>query len=173
LTPPTGQLRASHLSGNLNAVSVEHGLLENLPILGLDYLTALSRFLDPGTPGDAGTSLIVDGMEARNVGVTPSAIQEIKINQNPYTAEYPRWSRRRIEVITKAGTDRYHGTFNFLFRDHNLNARDAFAVVRPPEQRRIFEGSLFGPIGTGKRSSFLLSGLRESEDLQAVVYARG
>ena len=69
--------------GNLYAVSVVHGLLENLPILGLDYLAALARFLDPGSPGGAGTSLIVDGMEARNVGVTPSAIQEIKINQNP------------------------------------------------------------------------------------------
>ena len=160
-------------AGNLNAVSVERGLLDNLPVLGLDYLAALSRFLDPGTPGGAGASLIVDGMEARNIGVTPSAIQEIRINQNPYTAEYPRWSRRRIEVITKTGTDSYHGTFNFLFRDHHLNARDAFAVTRPPEQRRIFEGSLFGPIGSGKRSSFLLSGLRESEDLQAVIYARG
>jgi outer membrane receptor protein involved in Fe transport len=112
-------------------------------------------------------------MEARNVGVTASAVQEIKINQNPFTAEYPRWSRRRIEVITKSATDRYHGTFNFLFRDQHLNARDAFAVERPPEQRRIFEGSLFGPIGSGKKTSFLLSGLRESEDLQAVVFAEG
>jgi len=159
--------------GNLNTISVERGLLENLPILDLDYLTALSRFLAPGTPGDAGTSIIVDGMEMRNVGVTPSAIQEIKINQNPYTAEYPRWSRRRIEVITKAGTDRYHGAFNFLLRDHHLNARDAFAMTRPPEQRRIFEGSLFGPLGSGQNTSFLLSGMRESEDLQAVVFAYG
>ena len=167
-------LRVSTEAGaNLNAISVERGLLENLPILDLDYLTALSRFLAPGTPGDAGTSIIVDGMEMRNVGVTASAIQEIKINQNPYTAEYPRWSRRRIEVITKAGTDRYHGAFNFLLRDHHLNARDPFAVTRPPEQRRIFEGSLFGPLGSGQNTSFLLSGMRESEDLQAVVFAHG
>lgn len=159
--------------GNLNTISVEQGLLENLPILGLDYLTALSRFLAPGTPGDAGTSIVVEGMEMRNAGVTPSAIQEIKINQNPYTAEYPRWSRRRIEVITKTSTDRYHGTVNFLLRDHHLNARDAFAASRPPEHRRIFEGSLFGPVGSAKNTSFLLSGMRESEDLQAVVFAYG
>ena len=82
----------------------------------MDFVAALSRFLDPSNP-DSEVSLIVDGMEARNVGVTPSAVQEIKINQNPYTAEYPRWSRRRIEVITKSATDHYHGTFNFLFRD--------------------------------------------------------
>ncbi|MEW5979273.1 MAG: TonB-dependent receptor [Acidobacteriota bacterium] len=161
----------SDVTKNRNAISVEQGLLEALPILDLDPIAALSRFLDASNP-DSGASLIVDGMEARNVGVTASAIQEIKINENPYTAEYPRWSRRRIEVITKSATDRYHGTFNFLFRDHHLNARDAFAVKRPPEQRRVFEGSLFGPMGSGKRASFLLSGLRESEDLQAVVFAQ-
>ncbi len=164
---------STEAGSNLNTISVERGLLDNLPVLGLDYLTALSRFLAPGTPGDAGTSLIVDGMEMRNAGVTPSAIQEIRINQNPYTAEYPRWSRRRIEVITKSSADRYHGTLNFLLRDYHLDARDAFAVSRPPERRRIFEGSLFGPVGSGKNTSFLLSGMRESEDLQAVVFAYG
>jgi len=165
-------LMTSEIANNRNTISVEQGLLETLPILNTDFLTAVSRFLDPSNP-DSGVSLVVDGMESRNVGVTASAVQEIKINQNPYTAEYPRWSRRRIEVITKSATDRYHGTFNFLFRDQYLNARDAFAVERPPEQRRIFEGSLFGPIGSGKKASFLLSGLRESEDLQAVVFAQG
>ncbi|MBK5292921.1 MAG: TonB-dependent receptor, partial [Acidobacteriia bacterium] len=106
-------------------------------------------------------------------GVTASAIQEIRINNNPYTAEFPRWSRRRIEVITKSSTDAFHGTFNFLLRDHHLNARDTFAATRPPEQRRIYEGSLFGPIGGGKKASFLLSGAREEEDLQMIVFAQG
>ena len=155
---------------NRDAISVERGLLNNLPMLGGDPIAALTRFLDPSM-GAGGQTLIVDGMEARNLGVTASAIQEIKINQNPYTAEYPRWSRRRIEVITKSGTDRYHGTANFLFRDQHLNARDAFAAVRPPEQRRTFEGSLLGPVGSGKRTSFLLSGQRENDDLQAIVFA--
>lgn len=165
-------LLTSDIANNRNAISVEQGLLETLPILNMDFLAALSRFLDSSNP-DSQVSLIVDGMEARNAGVTASAVQEIKINQNPYTAEYPRWSRRRIEVITKSTTDRYHGTLNFLFRDHHLNARDAFAMKRPAEQRRIFEGSLLGPIGSGKKATFLLSGLRESEDLQAVVFAQG
>lgn len=158
--------------GNLNAISVERGMLDNLPVLGLDYLSALSRFLDPGTPGGAGVSLIVDGMESRNVGVTPSAIQEIRINQNPYTAEYPRWSRRRIEVITRSAAERHHGTLNFLFRDYHLDARNPLALERPPEQRRIFEGSLFGPLGRAKNTTYLLSAMRESEDLVSIVYAQ-
>ena len=160
-------------SNNADTISVERGLLDNLPILDLNYLAALGRFLDPGTPGGAGTTLIVDGMEMRSVGMTASAIQEIRINNNPYTAEYPRWSRRRIEVITKSSADSYHGTFNFLLRDYHLNARDAFAARRPQEQRGIFEGSVFGPVGRSKKTTFLLSAAREQEDLVAIVFAQG
>lgn len=158
---------------NAATVSVERGMLDNLPVLDGNYLNALARFLSPGTPGDAGTTLIVDGVEARNAGMTASAIQEIRINNNPYTAEYPRWSRRRIEIITKSSADAYHGTLNTLFRDYHFNARDPLAATRPQEQRRIFEGSLFGPVGKSKSTSFLFSGARQSEDLVAVVFARG
>ena len=155
------------------AISVERTMLDNLPVLDSNYLSVLSRFLEPGTPGDAGASLIVDGMESRNVGVTPSAIQEIRFNNNPYTVEYPRWSRRRIEVITKSSADSFHGTFNILARDYHFNARDPLAPERPREQRRIFEGSLFGPVGKSRSTSFLLSGARENEDLVTVVFAQG
>lgn len=158
---------------NADAISVERTMLDNLPILDNNYLSALGRFLDPGTPGGSGTTIVVDGMEMRNTGVTASAIQEIRINNNPYTVEYPRWSRRRIEVITKSSADAYHGTLNFLFRDYRLNARDALAATRPQEQRRIWEGSLFGPVAKIKRTSFLLSAAREEEDLVAVVFAQG
>ena len=157
-------------SSNADTISVERTMLDNLPVLDNNYIAALSRFLDPS---GSGTTLIVDGMEMRNVGMTASAIQEIRINNNPYTAEYPRWSRRRIEVITKTSADAFHGTLNFLYRDYHLNARDAFATQRTHEQRRIFEGSLFGPVGRAKRTSFLLSAAREAEDLVAVVFAQG
>jgi outer membrane receptor protein involved in Fe transport len=164
---------SAQASGNADTISVERTMLDNLPFLDMNYLAALGRFLDPGSPGGAGMSIVVDGMEMRNVGVTASAIQEIRINNNPYTVEYPRWSRRRIEVITKSSADAYHGTVNFLFRDFRLNARDAFATERPREQRRIFEGSLFGPVGRSRKTAFLFSAAREREDLVAVVFAQG
>jgi hypothetical protein len=99
-------------------------------------------------------------------------IQEVRINQNPYSAEFARPGRGRIEVITKAGATEYHGEFGFIFRDSLLDARNAFALERPPEQRRIYEGVLTGPLGRGKKTSFFFSGNREEEDLQAVVFAR-
>lgn len=158
---------------NADTISVERTMLDNLPFLDNNYLSALGRFLDPGAPGGSGNTIVVDGMEMRNAGVTASAIQEIRINNNPYTVEYPRWSRRRIEIITKSSADAYHGTVNLLFRDYRLNARDALAATRPQEQRRILEGSLFGPVARSRKTSFLLSAAREDEDLVAVVFAQG
>ena len=159
-------------SENLNAVTVRRADLDNLPSLGQDYIGTLSRFLDAGSVGTGGVSLIVDGVEATKAGVSASAIQEIKINNNPYTAEFSRPGRGRIEIITKAGSEQYHGTTNFVLRDQHLNGRDAFASTRPAEQRRIYEGSLLGPIASGKNTSFLVTLDREESDLQAIVFAR-
>ena len=113
-------------------------------------------------------------MEARTVGVSPSAIQSIKVNQDPYSAEFPRPGRGRIEVVTKAGaSDTYHGSFDFTFRDSALNARDPFAPTTPPEQRRIYEGVFGGPVADGKNNSFLFTIERRALDLQSIVYAAG
>ena len=79
------------------------------PIFDNDVIGTLSRFLDPGSLGSEGATLVVDGMEARKVGVSPSA-SEVKINQDPYAAEFQRPGRGRIEVVTKAGSDAYHGS---------------------------------------------------------------
>lgn len=158
---------------NKDAVALNEQMLGNLPIFDQDYVAAMSRFLDPGSVGTNGVSLVVNGMEVNNVGVSPSAIKEIKINQDPYAAEFQRPGRGRIEVITKPGSPEYHGTFNFIFRDAHLNARDPFALTRPPEQRRIYEGILTGPIRHSKKTSFLFSVSRREENLESVVVADG
>jgi hypothetical protein len=157
---------------NRDAPVVGQNLLQQLPVLGQDYLATLKVFLDPAAIGTTGASLVVDGMEANTAGVTSSAIKEIRINQNPYSAEFFRPGRGRIEIITKEAGSDYHGALNFIFRDSYLNARDPFAQVRAPEQRRMFEGSLSGPLKDSKTMSFLLSGSRQDDDLQAVIYAR-
>ena len=158
-------------SDNLDVITLDRQMLDNLPIFDQNYVAAMSQFLDPGSIGTGGVTLVVDGMEQKNIGVSASAIQQVKINQNPYSAEFSRPGRGRIEVITKPGSQAYHGTFNFVFRDYHLNARDVFAILRPPEQRRIYEGSLVGPLGKGGRNSFQLSANREEEDVVSLVFA--
>jgi hypothetical protein len=164
---------STEASDNKDAVALDEQSLSNLPVFDQDYVGAMSRFLDPGSVGTNGVTLVVNGMEVNNLGVSPSAIKEIKINQDPYSAEYQRPGRGRIEVITKPGAPEYHGTFNFIFRDAHFNARDPFALTRAPEQRRIYEGYLGGPVRRSKKTSFLFSVNRKEEDLQSIVFAQG
>lgn len=155
---------------NLDVIKLDREALENLPVLGNDVIGAVANLVDASSVGSGGVTVLVDGLEVPSK-VPANRIQEVRINQNPYSAEFARPGRGRIEVITKAGTTEYHGEFGFIFRDAHLDARNAFALTRPPEQRRIYEGTLTGPIGSGKQASFFFSGNREEEDLQAVVFA--
>src|SRR5437867_5804222 len=139
-------------SENRDVAAVDRQALDDLPIFDQDIVATMSRFLDSSALGTNGVTVIVDGMQAGSV-LSASAIQTVTINQNPYSAEYNRPGRARIEITTKPGSPEYHGTMNVLFRDARLNARDPFATVKPQEQRRIFEGSLLGPLGDGKTTS--------------------
>jgi Carboxypeptidase regulatory-like domain len=158
-------------SENLDVVKLDRDALNNLPVLGNDVIGAVAKLVDASSTGSGGVTVLVDGLETTRK-VPANMIQEVRINQNPYSAEFARPGRGRIEVITKAGMTEYHGEFGLIFRDAHLDARNAFALERPPEQRRIYEGTLTGPLGKGKKSSFFFSGNREEEDLQAVVFAR-
>ena len=112
---------------NQSAISLTGDALGDLPVFDQDYVAALSRFIDPASVGTNGVSLVVNGVEANSVTVSPSAIKEVKINQNPYSAEFTRPGQGRFQVETKQVETVYHGTFNFIFRDAHLNARDDFA----------------------------------------------
>jgi len=156
---------------NRDGVTVDRKMLAEIPAFDRDVVGAVTSLLDPGAAGTGGTTLVVDGMEGRKVGVPASAIQQIKINQDPYSAEFARPGQGRVEVITKAGSEAYHGEANVTFRDARLNARNAFAETRPPEQRRIYEGVVSGPLGDGRTTSFMASVNREETDQQAIVFA--
>lgn len=157
---------------NMDVVKLDRQTLDKLPILSNDIIGAAAQFLDSAAVGAGGISVVVDGMETLEKGVSASAIQEVRINQNPYSAEYARPGRGRIEIITKAGTDAFHGSAQFQFRDYRLDARNTFAENRPPEQRFITEGSLTGPLGHSRNASFVFSFNHEEERLQSLVFAR-
>ncbi len=164
---------STETADNRDTATLTAQAMDDLPIFDQDYIATMSRFLDSGSIATGGVTVIVDGVETDRASVSASAIQEVKINNDPYSAEYPRPGRSRIEIVTKPGGSDFHGTFNFFFRDSYLNARDPFALTRPPEQRRIFEGNLTGPLGHSKKTSFLISANRQEEDVQATVFAQG
>ncbi|HYM25246.1 MAG TPA: carboxypeptidase regulatory-like domain-containing protein, partial [Vicinamibacterales bacterium] len=158
-------------ASNLNAVSVDANTLDDLPVLDQDVVGALSRFLDSTAIGTNGATVLVDGIEVNGLALSASAVQQVKINQDPYAAEFMRPGRGRIEIITKPGGKDYSGTFNLRFRDSTLDARNAFAATKPAEQRRIVEGTLGGPVPNTQKTNFLFSGSFDSRATQAIVYA--
>jgi hypothetical protein len=97
---------STETGNNQDVASVDREMLDTLPSLGQDYIGTMAGFLNAGATGTSGVTLIVDGMEAVKAGVSASGIQEVRINNNPYSAEYARPGRARIEIITKPGSDR-------------------------------------------------------------------
>jgi hypothetical protein len=162
-------LTASESNGDTSVMTSDD--LKDLPVFDNDFVTAMGSFLDSGDAGTAGTGLMVDGVEANRSLVSPSAVQEVHINQDPYSAQYYWPGRGQIEIITKQAADAYHGQFNFTFRDSAFNAQQDFSPSTPYEQRRIYEGSLTGPLFHAKKTMFLFSLNRAEEDLSAVVNA--
>ena len=183
LAPQTESVRVSSgdvvprlstdVSDNQNANTFERDALDRVPVFDQDYITTVSRFLDDNAAGTNGVSLVVDGVEANGPGVSPSGVQEVKINQNPYSARFARPGRARLEIVTKGGTPQFHGTVNFLFRDSIFDAANAFAVTKPSERRQFYEGSLTGPLGHNKKDTFLLTLERDQDDLQSIVSTIG
>jgi hypothetical protein len=167
------QSLSTDTSANRDTVSVTGSDLKKLPVFDQDYIATLTPFLDAATGSSGGVTLIVDGVEMKSVGVSASAIQEVRINNDPYSAEFTRPGRGRIEIITKPGSPNFHGEANFIVRDSTFNAKNYFALVRPPESRRIYEGHLSGPIGHGGHTSFITSASYRQQDTAAVVNAIG
>jgi hypothetical protein len=161
----------TEVSGNQDANSIDRAALDRVPVFDQDYVTTLSRFLNDSALGTNGVSLVVNGIEANGPGVTPSAVKEVKINQDPYSAFYARPGRARIEITTKGGTPQFHGTANFMLRDSVFDATNAYAVTKPSEHRRFFEGSVTGPLSRRKKTTFLLALEADQDDQQATVVA--
>jgi hypothetical protein len=172
LTVATGvdvPIVSTETSENQNSNAIDRNALDRVPVFDQDYITTMSRFLDDNATGTNGVTLVVNGIEANGPGVTPSAVQEVKINNNPYSSRFSRPGRARLEIITKSGSPNFHGSLNFMARDSVFDASNAFATVKPPESRQYYEGSVTGPLGHSKKTSFLLALDEDILDQQAIV----
>jgi hypothetical protein len=79
---------STETSENQNNNAIDREALDRVPVFDQDYITTMSRFLDDSATGTNGVTLVVNGIEANGPGVTPSAVQEVKINNNPYSARF-------------------------------------------------------------------------------------
>jgi hypothetical protein len=77
---------------------------------------------------------------------TPDAIDEFRVISNTFDAEYGRNSGAVVNVITKSGTNQWHGNVYEYFRNTVLNAQGYFNTVKPQENQNQFGGTFGGPI---------------------------
>ncbi len=135
-----------------------------------DELQSALMALAGAAAGPNGGQIYIDGFTGGQLPPKES-IREIRINQNPFSAEYDRLGFGRIEILTKPGSDKWRGSFNGRFNDESLNSRNPFALNRAPSQTRSFGGNLSGPIQKGK-SSFFLDINKNEQDNNAIINAQ-
>jgi hypothetical protein len=143
--------------------------LEALPDDPDELQSDLEALAGPSA-GPNGGQLYIDGFTA---GQLPpkSSIREIRINQNPFSAEYDKLGYGRIEIFTKPGTDKFHGQFSVVGNDSAFNTRNPFLgdATQAPYDSVIYMGNVGGPIN--KKASFFLDVQRRNIDEIAVVDA--
>jgi hypothetical protein len=160
------------------AVSVDTSSTAGAIVLRGDDLNVLSdnpddlasdlQALAGPSAGPNGGEIFVDGFSG---GKLPpkSAIREVRINQNPFSAEYDRLGFGRIEILTKPGADKLRGSAFLNFGDDFLNARNPFSATRAPYQMRQYGLNIGGPLN--KRASYAFDVERREIDENAVVSA--
>lgn len=112
--------------------------------------------------GPGGGQVYIDGFSSGRFPPKES-IREIRINQNPFSSEYDKLGFGRIEIFTKPGSDKFHGTSFYDISDGIWNARNPFLTVTPPFRTQRFGGNVSGPI-TKNASFFIDAESRQFED---------
>lgn len=87
-------------------------------------------------------------------------IQEFRVSKNSYSAELGRSGSAVFNVVTKSGTNNWHGTSFYYLRDRAFDAQQPYASSQPDDRQQQFGGTLGGPIR--KRPHLLLRRLRSA-----------
>jgi hypothetical protein len=133
-------------SANASQLVLKQAEIDALPDDPDDLAADLQALAGPSA-GPNGGQIYIDGFTG---GQLPpkSSIREIRINQNPFSAEFDRLGFGRIEILTKPGTDRLRGSVYFGDSDSTFNSRNPFSLTKPDYSSRMFMGNVGGPINS-------------------------
>src|SRR5215212_8699455 len=145
--------------------------LEALPEDPDELAAALQALAGPAAGPICG-QFTLDGFEGGRIPSRDS-IREVRVNDNPLSAENDRPGFGGIQIFTKPGTEKLRGSFGATFNDESLNSRNPFlkSEKRPPFQWRQFSGNLSGSI-VPKKASFFLDFFRGETDDNDLVNGR-
>ncbi len=120
--------------------------------------------------GPNGGQIFIDGFS--NGQLPPKeSIREIRINSNPFSAEFDTQGHGRIEIFTKPGTDKFHGAVNLNYSDSIWNARNPYDISgKPFSDTKNLQANVNGPLT--KKSSFFLEFSRRQQREAALVNAQ-
>ena len=165
--------------------------ITNLPIVGRNVYTLLNltpgvdsnvnsivlgypqqvTMINGGVDGGAGSvNYFLDGgtnmtglRNTGNIAPNPDAVEEFRVITNSYSAEFGRFASGVINILTKSGTNQFHGSLFEFLRNTDFNANTwGNAGATPPLHRNQFGGTLGGPVIRNKTFFFgSYSGLRQ------------
>jgi hypothetical protein len=105
-----------------------------------------------------------------NITPGPDTVQEMKVTASVFSAEKGRQSGALIEIFTKSGSNRFHGTLSEFHTDNALMARTHFQTVIPKYIRNDFGGTIGGPIF--KDRTFFFGSLFMERSIQGTTLVR-
>jgi hypothetical protein len=152
---------------NATAIVIKGTDLDALPDDPDDLQDMLNTLAGPAA-GPGGGQIYVDGFSGGQLPPKAS-IREIRINQNPFSAEYDRLGFGRIEILTKPGSDKFRGGFGLNDSDAYFNSRNPYATNKADYVNRYLNANLSGPLG--HRASFFLNFYRQVINTDALIDA--
>ncbi|HWB97393.1 MAG TPA: TonB-dependent receptor, partial [Bryobacteraceae bacterium] len=169
---------------------IENKRVVDLPLNGRKFLefALLGPGVNGGRPGDPraaqqGIAIAANGLYTKNnnflldgadnnesyqnqFAISPSvdAVEEFKVQTGLYPAEYGRGGGAVVSIVTKSGTNQFHGVVFEFLRNDAFDARNFFATSKPPLRRNQFGGSLGGPIVKNRTFFFMnYDGTRQTQ----------
>ena len=110
------------------------------------------------------TSNIISGVA--NLSPNPDSIQEYNVQTNTFTVEQGRASSVQVSMVTRGGTNFWHGTGSYFFTNQDMTARTVFTGQLEPSKKHDLAATLGGPILSNKLFFFTSTEMLRSSDSQ-------
>ncbi len=156
-------------SSNASALVLKDSDIDALPDDPDDLQSDLEALAGPAA-GPDGAQFFVDGFSG---GQLPpkSSIREIRINSNPFSSEFDRPGFGRVEILTRPGTDNFHGQAFMNYGNKDFDSRNPLLSGEPPDySSKLFTANLGGPLN--KKTSFFIDYNRRHIDENALTIGR-
>lgn len=153
---------------NTGTVTINENIIANLPADQEALEQALKR-LGQAVTGEDNLPITVDGVPGGKIP-PKDAIQQVRVNQNVFSAQYEGPWGGGIEIFTRQGLTKLQKYIGFMFADSRLNASDPFIGRRVPYELKNFFTSINGPLFK-KKASFYLYGSHSRTDSSSAINA--